>query len=241
MVSSRYRPVLAVVFCVLGLMVAVTFNTKSRSTGVRPERAADLPGVVRDMERQRRGLEERLSDLRANMATAERQAAADAGVRESFSGELEAARAAAGLTAVRGPGVEVTLGDGDNVPPGADPNDYLIHDYDVACVVNALMAGGAEAVSVNGERVVGTSPIRCVGTTILVNSARLGNPYVVLAVGDAERLSRSLLKDSSTAPLFDAYKTQYGLDTRIVTEDNIQVPAFRGSTHPTYVRAGDGS
>lgn len=239
--SSRYRPVLVVVFCVLGFMLAVAFNTKTRSSGVRPERAADLPGVVRDMERQRGALQERLSDLRERMSETERKAAADAGVRESFSRELEVARSAAGLTAVKGPGVEVTLGDGEEVPQGADPNDYLIHDYDVSGVVNALFAGGAEAVSVNGERVVVSTPIRCAGTTILVNSARLGNPYQIRAVGDPSELSGALLGDPTTGPLFETYKTTYGLDARVVVRDELTVPAYKGSARPGFARPVGGS
>ncbi|MBE0477147.1 MAG: DUF881 domain-containing protein [Coriobacteriia bacterium] len=232
---------MAVVFCVLGFMLAVAFNTKARSASVRPERAADLPAVVRDMERQRHALQDRLEDLRDSMAEADRLAAADAGVRESFSAELEAARAAAGLTAVQGPGVEILLGDGKDVPPGADPNDYLIHDYDLSGVVNALLAGGAEAVSVNGERIVATTPIRCAGTTILVNSTRLGNPYVVLAVGDPDALARSVLDDPMTGPVFGAYKTRYGLEARLVTRAEITVPSYRGSTQPAYARPGGGA
>jgi uncharacterized protein YlxW (UPF0749 family) len=237
---SPYRPALVLVFVVLGLFISVAFNTTSRLAEARPSRASDLVEVVQDMEQQRDELQNRLAELRSDLARLEREAADDSGVSQSFSAELDRVRQAAGLSAVTGPGVEVVLGDGSEVAPGADPNDYLIHDTDIAAVVNALFVGGAEAVEVNGERLVATTPIRCAGTTILVNSARLGSPYIIKAIGDPVALERAVQEDEAASLLFDVYSNQYGLKVTMTPSSGLEVVGFRGSMRPQYSRPAGG-
>ena len=102
--STTYRPALIVVFGVLGLLIAIAFNTNRGLAEARPDRASDLVGVVRDMETRRDDLEKRLSLLRSEMAELEQAAAADSGVSDTFSRELEQAREAGGLRASRDAG-----------------------------------------------------------------------------------------------------------------------------------------
>lgn len=234
MEKALHRPALIVIMGVLGFMLATAFNTANRDTVVQPERATALVEVVHDLEDQRDGLEARLSELRAQVVDLEATAAAEQGVRESFMRELDAARLAAGLVGIRGEGVEIILKDSTEVAPGTDPNLYLIHDSDMSAVVNALFVGGAEAVEVNGERVVATTPIRCAGSTILVNSRRLGGPYTIRAVGDSDLLTAAVTEDAAAGLLFDAYRTQYGLQVSISKMSDVQVTAYGGSFRPKY-------
>lgn len=236
-----YRPTLVVIFGILGFLVALAFNTAQGLADVRPERVSDLVGLVRTMELQRNDLQDRLSELRGTMGALEREAAAGSGLSESFSRELAEARAVAGLTGVRGPGLELVLADGTEVSPGTDPNDYLIHDTDLSSVVNALFAGGAEAIDINGERIVATTPVRCAGTTILVNSVRLGSPYTLRAVGDPAELETAVRSDPAASLLFDVYQKQFGLRVSITKSDHIEVPGYRGSLRPSHLSTLEGS
>lgn len=235
-----YRPALLAVFGVLGLLIAVAFNTTSRLAEARPAGVSSLVDVVHSMEEQREELEGRLADLRGELGELERKAAESTGVSTSFSRELDRVRQTAGLSAMAGPGVEVVLGDGTDLGGGTDPNDYLIHDTDIAIVVNALFVGGAEALEVNGERVVATTPIRCAGTTILVNASRLGNPYVIRAIGDPVALEKAVLDDEAASLLFTVYKSQLGLQASITQMNETTVSAYRGSMRPQYLRQPDG-
>lgn len=236
-----YRPTLVVIFGILGFLVALAFNTAQGMANVRPERVSDLVGLVRTMELQRNDLQDRLSELRGTMGALEREAAAGSGLSESFSRELAEARAIAGLTGVRGPGLELVLADGTDVSPGTDPNDYLIHDTDLSAVVNALFAGGAEAIDINGERIVATTPVRCAGTTILVNSVRLGSPYTLRAVGNPLELESAVRSDPSASLLFDVYQKQFGLRVSITKADRVEVSGYRGSLRPGYLLTDEGS
>ena len=228
------------VVAVLGLLVAVAFNTTQRAEELPSERGADLVSVVTELESDRTALEERLAELREEMDVLERDAADDSGVRETYSAELDRAREAAGLTGVLGPGVEITLGDGTDVSIGGDPNDYLIHDRDLSAVVNALLAGGAEAVDVDGERVVATTPIRCAGTTVLVNASRLGSPYVIRAVGDPQTLEDAVMEDSAASLLFTQYKAQFGLQASVDQQLEVEIAPYRGGLRPEYATMGEG-
>ena len=236
-----HRPALVAVVAVLGVLVAVAFNTTQRSERVESARSTDLAVVVADLEKQRDDLEERLGDLREQMDEYEREAAESSGVRETYLIELERAREAAGLSAVEGPGVEIVLGDGTDLATGADPNDYLIHDSDLVAVVNALFNGGAEAVDVDDQRVIATTPIRCAGTTVLVNSARLGSPYTIRAIGDAEALEEAVMEDPVASMLFTQYRTQFGLQATLDRVLELQVEPYRGSLRPAYAEAEEGA
>lgn len=230
--DRRYPISLAVVVAVFGLMLAVAFNTTARVNGERPARTTDLADVVAEMERQRRSLTAQVAELRARADALDRQAAARLGQQGSFDAELASTRRAVGLTAVSGPGIVITLDDAKTVPAQADPDQYVIHDFDVAAVVNALLAGGAKAVDVNGQRVVATTAIRCAGTTILVNQTRLGAPYTISAVGDAARLRRALDEDLAASELLGEYRVQYGLGVKLEDRSTVRVKAYKGTLQP---------
>ncbi len=113
--------------------------------------------------------------------------------------QLAQAQFLAGLTDVKGPGIVVTLNDSKipmpaGMPPGAlgatPPN--IIHDTDIGQVVNELKAAGAEAISVNEQRLVAVSPIRCAGPTIFVNNTPQTPPYVIKVIGDPKTLATAL-------------------------------------------------
>ncbi len=242
---TRFRAPLslAIVFAVLGVMGAAAFNSRAAPSQPPVGRRADLVQVVTRMEETKSTLEDRLAGLREELSALEDEAAEGAGMRDSFREELESVRALAGLTQLRGPGVEVMLDDASQVPSGVDPNACLIHDYDLSAVVNALFAAGAEAVSINDERIVPTTAVRCAGNTILVNSTRVGAPYTVRAIGDAEELESALREDEAAGPVFESYPQTYGLSAKVDRRDELILPAYRGRLRAEYAAplgAGEG-
>ena len=85
--------------------------------------------------------------------------------------------------------------------PGADPDDYVIHQQDVQSVVNALWQGGAEAMMLQDQRVISTSAVRCVGNTLILQGRVYSPPYTIAAIGDVERMRGSLDRDPDVANL----------------------------------------
>lgn len=117
---------------------------------------------------------------------------------ELLKKELDELSIQAGHTAVKGPGIIVTLDDTvakEQIMLDAgmyDPNVYIIHDSDILLVINELRAAGAEAISVNGQRITSNSEIRCLGPVISINSIRLTAPFAISAIGDSTVLANSL-------------------------------------------------
>jgi uncharacterized protein YlxW (UPF0749 family) len=114
------------------------------------------------------------------------------------------------------------------VPPSEDPANFIIHDYDLRDVLNALWAAGAEAISLNSERIVTTSSLYCVGTTILCNATRLSPPYEVRAIGDPEALEAAV-RHSPQMEKLNQRAVIYDLPITVEQSDKVEVPAYNGS------------
>ena len=148
-------------------------------------------------------------------------------------GEAADREAAAGLTALRGPGVTVRMDDAPRRPDGTRPanasaDDLVVHQQDVQAVVNALWAGGAEAMMIMGVRIIATSAVRCVGNTLLLDGRVHSPPFVITAIGDPGRLQRAL-DESAGVRLFRNAAADFGLGYEARVEGDVTVPAYHGS------------
>ncbi|KIE25682.1 membrane protein [Streptomyces sp. MUSC 125] len=139
-----------------------------------------------------------------------------------------------GATAVHGPGVKLVVNDAKEASTGGDgtnPRETSgfsdtgrVRDRDMQRVVNGLWASGAEAVSINGQRLTSLSAIRAAGDAILVDNKPLVPPYTVLAVGDGERLS-TRFQNSADGLYLHALEENYGIRATISTESDVRLPA----------------
>lgn len=232
--SSFY---LFLIWFVLGILLTVSFYAHRRIEAYpATPRKKVLIAAIKDLENERNSLKKELLTLRGELSDYEKKAAADEGVLNSFSNKLNGLELAAGLTAVQGAGVAITLGDSPTVPPNKNPNDYIIHDTDIRLLVNALWLAGAEAISVNGQRLVSSSAIRCAGNTVLVNSTRLATPYVIRAVGKPNALSEALKGDKDARRLLNDYAKAYNLLATVEENTEISIPAYKGSSTVQYAK-----
>jgi uncharacterized protein YlxW (UPF0749 family) len=132
---------------------------------------------------------------------------------------------------------EVSLQDaklvGGEVPEGQDPDNYVIHQQDVQAVVNALWAGGAEAMMIQDQRVVSTSAVRCVGNTLILQGRVYSPPYVITAIGDPNRLVATLDADPQVN-ILQEWSVAVGLGYEVQVLDTTQLPAYAGSITPEH-------
>lgn len=220
---------LAIVFVILGFLLATAFSTQQR-WGERPgPRKQSLVDFIKKQQAERDKLGNQLVTARKELDRFDRNVAGRTSELAAHSQELERLRIAAGLRSMRGAGLELVVGDAQRVPLGADPDSWLIHDYDLQIIVNALWRGGAKAIAINGERFVVNTGIRSSGSTILINSKPQGGPYKILAVGSTTRLERTLRSDSDARMLLDDYAQKYGLLVKTVRRRDIKMPPFKGS------------
>ncbi|MEI6131803.1 MAG: DUF881 domain-containing protein [Bacillota bacterium] len=141
-----------------------------------------------------------------------------------LSSELERVSLLAGMKDVSGSGVEITMDDSSLTPEerGDDnPNWYVIHDKDVIRVINELRKAGAQAISINGERIVSTSEQVCAGATIIVNGKRYITPFIIRAIGDSALLYDSIFNSSVFLEL-----NSFSIPFKIEKKESIKIDAF---------------
>ncbi len=229
---------LAMVSLILGFLISFAITNQQSIYSRTPQlRKRELVKVVRNLEKERESLKGELKNLRKKLTRIEKIAAKEEGVLTSYSSNLEEAKLALGLMGLEGPGIIVTIGDNSNVPPGEDPNNYIIHDYDLRVLVNALWEGGAEAIALNNQRLIFTSAIRCAGSTILVNSTRLVSPYEIKAIGDFKNLKNALETNRDASLLCQKYAPNYGLLLKIEEKKFLRIPGYSGSLNVKYAKS----
>jgi uncharacterized protein YlxW (UPF0749 family) len=236
-VWSALVPVVALL---TGLMVTTSAHT-ARGTALRDDRTPQLTSLIADRNRQIEQLSKQESQLRGSVeAKTNAVAGSDA---DTASQQLrgDAKKAAAGLTAVHGPGLTVRLNDAPKrpdsaLPQGVHPDDLVVHQQDVQAVVNALWASGAEAMTIMGVRVISTSAVRCVGNTLLLGGRVYSPPFEVTAIGDQDRM-RAALDASAGVTAFRNDAATLGLGYQVAGRADVTLPAFDGSTDLQFARA----
>lgn len=215
---------------VLGMLLALSLKTQRQAVSEGSQgRWPTLLKEFRNLKQENEKLENDLADVSARYQELMGKQARGMGGAENVEESLAEARLLAGTVAVRGQGVVVTLRDSPKRDPAETRQDiienYMVHDYDIRAITNELFASGAEAISVNGQRIVANSSIRCVGPVVLVNSRQIAPPYVVKAIGTPDLLQKALELPGGVADglfLLDMIEVKKHPD--------VVVPAYTGST-----------
>ena len=149
----------------------------------------------------------------------------------------------AGRVPVAGPGLTVTLNDASPNAPRPDwvTNDMLVvHQQDIQAVINALWEGGAEAMTLQGERVVATSAFRCVGNVLLLHDQVFSPPYAVQVIGDPDVL-RSALRESEAIANYLEYVDAVGLGWSVQDHETIELPAYEDTLQLEHAGVPEGT
>ncbi|MDO5533385.1 MAG: DUF881 domain-containing protein, partial [Propionibacteriaceae bacterium] len=123
-------------------------------------------------------------------------------------------------------------------PAGVDADLLVVHQQDIQAVANALWAGGAEAMTIQGQRVSARTGIKCVGNTVVLHGVPYAPPYRITAIGDQARLERAL-RDSEYLTLYRQYVDAYRLGYEVSRQASVRMPAYTGPaefTHAEVIR-----
>lgn len=221
----------------------VVSAVNSHGTDLRPGRYTDLATLVGSEASSYKKLEGQVSTLQKQV-TALTNAVPDAAVHKEQD-QVDRLKPAAGLTAVSGEGVSITLSDAprDVVEKSTlNPNLLVVHQQDIQAVVNALWLGGASAVTVEGQRIITTTGIKCSGSTVQLQGVPYPQPYTIKAVGDQATLLRAI----ATSSYLRIYQQQaadprIGIGWRLQTESDVKAPAYKGLLDLTYAKPLAGS
>lgn len=226
----------AVALLALGFLIAVQLGAEGPRVRYSSSERPPLLETARELDEAQAALETRILDLRAQIAATEAAMAGNDAAVVELNEALKEARLAAGLVEIEGPGLVVRIDDSTQpVPPGVAAADYLVTSSDLRDLVVELWQAGAEAISVNGERIAQTTAFTDIGSSILVNSAYLQPPYDLSIIGPPEMYDRL-----TTSPRFIEFVRErvqgYGLELGFLPSEAVVVPAFAGAVSITFGR-----
>ncbi|MDX6203996.1 MAG: hypothetical protein QOF39_53 [Frankiales bacterium] len=206
---------------------------------LRSDRRTAVTDLIIDRQQAIAVQQARLTKLRATMAAA--------GAGDPRTARLQAAAKAqagpAGTVPVSGPAVTVKLDDaphpqpGQTLPGSPSADDLVVHQQDVQAVVNALWAGGAEAMTIMNERVLSTTAVRCVGNTLLLHGRVYSPPFVVTAIGDQTRMGNAL-DAAPDVTIYRQYVAAYKLVYGVTRQTSVTLPGVKAAPELAYAKAG---
>ena len=213
MIQKQYSAALTATCVILGVIIGVQANTvKQQRMTTENQRLSEAIISLNQMQAERDTLLEQNQALEKTLKEYQ---------DGNYGTEVEQLMAFAGLTEVSGTGVTVTMNDSSN-KGGGDMNAYLVHAEDILQVVNELYAAGAEAVSINGQRMVSGSAVSCAGSIVMVNGVRVAAPFEIKAVGEPSVLNAALHFPGGVVDNL----APWGIEITVKEETAVTVPAY---------------
>lgn len=215
---------------VLTLAIAVQYRTvkdasKIAGTNVNSELKTEVlkwkeryEEVYSVLERAEDNLEEK-RELATN----------NSGTSSKLQKQLKTLNSLIGSIDVKGNGVLITVADNSNVTTESvgifdNISDYLIHDKDLLTLVNELKNAGAEAISINDERIINTTAITCDGNVVLINDNKISSPFVIKAIGSQEAILGAIQRPGGYLEKLE----EYGLVTSVEKQEDITIYKYNG-------------
>ncbi len=226
----------------LGLLLAgsvLTVSSVHRAgggvrVGVPPATGARTTETVKKLTDTVKKLETEIGKLRDDKTKLEMSLAQGDNQAKALNDVLQKTKMLAGLLDTEGKGVVLVLNDSQKRRSSVrafDADKFIIHDVDLQQVVNEMLASGAEAIGINGQRMIGRTSIRCVGPTIQVNGVPISPPFTVSAIGPPETLAGGL---NLPGGVLDGLRTYDPDMFKLEKHERVVLPAYAGSTELRY-------
>lgn len=233
MKNTKAQIAIAFICILLGFMITVQVKSVRKNTAVNNQtmqRAEELQTELKNEKERGDSLYKQVLQYEKDLQEYQKNASDSSDQAKGLLKQLQNAQIQSGMTDVEGPGVTVTLTDSQDKSGDVDAALFVIHDTDILRVVNELFGAGAEAISVNDERMIATSEIRCVGNVVTINGNRYAPPYVIKAIGSSDTLEAGLnIRDG----VVDELK-HYKIGVTIKKSDKISIGRYNGAFNPKY-------
>lgn len=235
MKKYKTKIVLTIFSVILGIFLAV--QMKANVASYAPVTIRSLENLSSEIATIKTEIEEFdrvIKEKEAEVMVLENVSQGDENIIDILSGDLKYNRSIAGHSKVEGPGISIKMYDNpENQIVGFDINDDVIHDVDILNILNDLKIAGAEAISINDQRVLSTSEIMCRGPVIRINGKSIATPFVIKAIGDPKLLMASVLAPGTYG---DALKNVYYVGFEPKAEDKIIIPEYTGGFSFKYAK-----
>jgi uncharacterized protein YlxW (UPF0749 family) len=214
----------------LGFVAAAQWNSEVQRTSYTTSAQQVLAAQALSLEAEQALLQAQLAAVEGQLAEIQQTSEGSQTALAQVNDQLNATRLVAGLSEVIGPGVVIEIADSRRiVPVDENPASYIVLADDLRDLVNALWHSGAEAITINGERLVATSSIYGVGSSVLVNTAFLSPPFRIEAVGPGE-LGQRFATDPAYLGRVAQRIEAFDLEFAYATAEDLRLPAYIGPT-----------
>lgn len=213
----------------LGVIIGIQAKTvKKQITTVDVQRVSELSVELKKTMEENENLVRQQKENEKKIREYENSMSGDDKSLQLLKEELENTRKISGMTKLQGKGITVTLNDSRQTAKGnADANAYLVHAEDILSVINELNVAGAEAISINGQRIIGSSSVRCAGSVVNINGVKIATPFVITAIGDPDVLESAL---NFPGGVIDSL-SPWGIEIIIKKQPNVIVEAYSQTIH----------
>lgn len=224
---------------ILGFLTVVQLKSNITYQGiVTIPKLLDLQNEINNIEAENKQLNASINEQALKLALYKTGVESTGSAFGIMKNELTKTLNYSDTVEVTGPGIIMTLNDSkQEVLEGEEIGWYLIHDLDILEIVNELRMAGAEAISINGERVTASTSIRCGGPTINIDGKRHAVPFVIKAIGDPKTLEASALAPESYIELYMSYS---GIEVEIQKVEKLTVEGYIGRSKMIFQRKSEG-
>ena len=225
--SKKWQAIILGIMCLL-LTVAICVQIKTvKSNGTTlsvNQRESQLKDQVLKMKEKYDNSYEKLTRAEQELEETRKSVTSNNKELEALQEEITDTNILLGLTDVTGPGVTITVADAKSSTNVLNPIDLLVHDTDILMIVNELKNAGAEAIEINGKRVVETTSIMCDGNVITVNGEKISSPFVINAIGFPEQLATLTRAQGPLEVL-----ASYNITATFNKVEKITIPKYTGA------------
>ncbi|MBF8289859.1 MAG: hypothetical protein HW391_827 [Chloroflexi bacterium] len=217
---------------VLGFLIAAQLAAEGPRIRYTSQERTPLIETALGLQRRQDALQVQILELRAQLAALEASEPGSEAIVRELNAALDRARLAGGLVQITGPGIVFRFEDAAN---SGSVSDGLVTSHDIRSLVGELWLAGAEAISINGERVTTATAVLDIGNAVLVNSAYLAPPYEIRAVGPSDLYER-LTGSAGFVDFIRGRVEPYGLRLSFAELDDVTVAAYAGTVRSRYAR-----
>ena len=226
--KEKQISIILFIMCLLltiGICVQInTINQATIGTGSNSTQNELRDEVLKMQEKYKNALEE-LDDKEKQLDNLIENISNNDDTAKLYSIRLENLENLLGYNTLKGTGIIITVEDADVNSNILNISDYLVHDKDLLQIVNALVNAGAEAIDINGQRIVSTTSITCAGNVIKINDEKIGAPYVISAIGLVEKLYGAITMPGGYLSLL---QDNYGLKVNVEKSNSVKVEKYDG-------------
>lgn len=226
MKKTGSRHILFIVFLVFGIVVAVQVKSTLFAKKASTLNKLSVETLKEQLAQEKADIEGLKAAIDENLAMRNEfiREYVEQQDDDRLSKEWELIRVHTGLVDVKGPGIVIELDDAQEMHPDGDPGWFIVHDQQIKLILNDLKIAGAQAIAINGERIVPMSDQVCAGPTILINDNRYSVPYIIEAIGNPDELYDMMMNSRTIAEMM-----LFDIRVEIKKAKEIKLPKFSGA------------